>query len=45
MSYELQNIAILNVKDVDYRCDLWNLTRNEAINMLKNSKLSDKGLL
>ena len=24
MAYELENIAILNVKGVDYRCVLWN---------------------
>ena len=38
MSYELKNIAILNVKGVDCRCA-------EAINMLSNSKLDDKGTL
>ena len=42
MVYGLKNIAILNVKDVDYRCVLWNMTRNDAINMLDNSKLDDK---
>ena len=26
MPYELKNIAILNVKGVDYRCVLWNMT-------------------
>ena len=45
MAYELENIAILDVKDVDYRCVLWNKIRNDAINMLGNSKLDDKGTL
>ena len=45
MAYELKNIAILNVKTVDYRCVLWNMTKNDAINMLDNSKLDDKGTL
>ena len=27
MNYELKNIAILNVKGVDYRCVLWNMTK------------------
>ena len=45
MSYDLQNIATLNVKGVDYRCVLWNITRNDAINRLNNSKLDDKGIL
>ena len=40
--YEFKNIAILNVKGVDYRCVLWNITRNDAINRLNNSKLHDK---
>ena len=42
--YEFKNIAILNVKGVDYRCVLWNITRNDAINRLNNSKLNDKVL-
>ena len=42
--YEFKNIAILNVKGVDYRCVLWNITRNDAINRLNNSKLDDKVL-
>ena len=45
MAYELENIAILNVKDVDYRCVLWNITKNDAINRLNNSKLDDKDTL
>ena len=39
MAYELENIAILNVKDIDYRYVIWNMSRNDAINMLNNSKL------
>ena len=45
MAYELKNIAILNVKDVDYRCVLWNMSKNYAINRLNNSKLDDRGTL
>ena len=45
MAYDLENIAILNVKGVDYRCVLWNITRNDAVNRLNNFKLDDKGLL
>ena len=40
---ELQNFAILNVKGVDYRCLLWDVTKNDAVNMMDNSKLGDKG--
>ena len=28
---ELKSITILNFKDIDYRCVLWNKTKNEAI--------------
>ena len=31
LAYELKNIAILNVKGVDYRCVLWNMSKNDAI--------------
>ena len=42
IAYELKNIAILNVKGVDYRCALWNMTKNDAINRLNNSKMDEK---
>ena len=44
-AYELKNIAILNVKGVDCRCILWGISRNEAVNILNNSVLEDKGVL
>ena len=43
--YELKNIAILNVKGVDFRCILWGISRDEAVNRLNNSVLEDKGAL
>ena len=45
MAYELENIAILNVKGVDYRCVLWDITKNDAINRRNSSKLDEKGTL
>ena len=45
MAYELENFAILNAKGIYYRCFLWNMTRNDAVNRLNNSKLDDKGTL
>ena len=45
MAYDLGNIAALNVKGVNYRCVLWNMTKNDAINRLNNSKLDKKGTL
>ena len=45
IAYELKNTGIVNVKGIDYRCVLWNITRTDAINMLGNSKLDDQGTL
>ena len=45
MAYKLKNIAIINAKDVDYRCVLWGISKDEAPNKLKNFVLEDKGVL
>ena len=45
MAYEFKYIAILNVKGVDYRCILWGISRDEALNRLNNSVLEDEGVL
>ena len=42
---ELKNIAILNVKGVDFRCILWGISRDEAVNRLNNSMLKGKSVL
>ena len=44
-AYELRNIVILNVKGADFRCILWGICRDEAVNRLSNSVLEDKGVL
>ena len=44
-AYELKNTAILNVKDVDYRCILWGICRSETVNILNNSLLEDQDVL
>ena len=44
-AYELKNVAILNVKGVDFRHILWGISRVEAVNRLNNSALEDKGVL
>ena len=44
-AYELKNIAILKVKGVDFRCILWGIIREEAVNRMNNSLLEDKGVL
>ena len=44
-AYESKNIVKLNVKGVDFRCILWGISRDEAVNWLNNSVLEDKGVL
>ena len=38
-------IAILNAKEVDYKCILLGISKNQAVNILNNSALEDKGVL
>ena len=33
-AYKLKNIAILNVKGVDFRCILWGISRDELVGIL-----------
>ena len=44
-AYELKNIAISNVKGIDFRCILWGISKDEAVNKLSNSVLNNKGVL
>ena len=41
----LENIAILDVKGVDCRWVLWNVTKNDAINRLNSFKRDNKGTM
>ena len=43
--YRLKNIAMLNVKGVDFRYILCGISRDVALNRLNNSVLEDKGVL
>ena len=43
--HELKNIAILNVKGVNFTCILWGIIRDEAVKRLNNSVLEDKVVL
>ena len=45
MAYDLENIAMLNVKGIGYRCVMWSMTRNDAVHLLNNSRLDDKSSL
>ena len=44
-AYELKSIAILNVKAADFRCILWGIGRDEAVNRLNKSVLEYKVVL
>ena len=39
MAFELENIAILNIKCVDYRSAVWNISKSDAVNRLNDYKL------
>ena len=41
----LNDFMILNIKGVDYRCYLFNMSKSDAIKLLNNSVLDNKGLL
>ena len=41
----LNDFAILRVKSVDYRCYVVNISKENAISLLNNSVLDNKGVL
>ena len=41
-AYELKKIVILSVGGIDFRCVLWGISRDKAVNRLNNSVLEDK---
>ena len=43
MSINLSDIAILNIKDSDYCCIINLISKNEAIKLMQNADLTDKG--
>ena len=43
LSVNISNIAIITIKNVDYCCIIHNITKSEAINLLKNSVFEDRG--
>ena len=42
MVYDLDDFMNLNIKGVDYRCFVCNMSKNTAVKLLNNSKLDDK---
>ena len=45
LSVNISNVAAITVKNVDYRCIIYNIIKSEAINLLKNSVLEDRGYI
>ena len=43
MSMNLSDIAILNIKDSSYCCIISSIRKSEAINLMKNTDLTEKG--
>ena len=43
--YDSNDFMILNIKGVSYRCCVFNMSKNDAIKLLNNSVLHNKGVL
>ena len=41
MSINLNDIAISNIRDVDYRCIINGISKNDATNLLQNANLTE----
>ena len=41
MVYDLNDFMILNIKSIDYRCYVFNMSKNDAITLLNNSVLDN----
>ena len=42
MSMNLNDIVILNIRGIDYRCIINEISESEAVNLLQNVDLSEK---
>ena len=45
LSVNISDIAIITIKNVDYCCIIPNNSKSEAINLLKNFVLEDRGYI
>ena len=45
LSVNKGDIAIITVKNVNYRCIIHNISKSEAINLFRNSVLEDRGYI
>ena len=42
---DLKDLIILKIKGVDYRCYIFNMSKNDAITLINDSLLDNKGVL
>ena len=42
MSMNLSDIAILSINDLDYRCIINGISKNEALNLLQKTDINEK---
>ena len=45
LSVNISDIAIITVKNVDYCCIIYNISKSGEINLLKNSVLENRGYI
>ena len=45
MVYDLDDFMILNITDVDYRCFVFSMSKNDAVKLLNGSLLDNKVIL
>ena len=43
VSVNISDISMISIKNVVYRCIIYNISKSEAINLLENSVLEDRG--
>ena len=45
LSVNISDINIITIKNVEYRCIIYNINKSEAINLLKNFVLENCGCI
>ena len=45
LSLNISDIAIITVKNIDYRCTIYNISNSETINLSKNPVLENHGFI
>ena len=42
LGVNISDVAIITIRDVDYRCNIHDINKSEEINLLENSLLEDE---